>query len=478
MDCCHRAPEALGLKTQRTKPEPTKKLPNQFKGEFVGGLPTSAEPQSAETLQSELQILSGASMRRFFQRRRCRGFISCLLCLILARTCCYRLHPREASRLEAFSANSLDMDTSVFAKDTELVGASNCRTLKKQDFLQNEPLLNARQVDKVVVTHPQVLSCSIEDNLKPTVDWIKGLGLKQTQVAKVVARLPAVLGYSVEDNLQPKVDWIKGLGLNQAQVAKVVVRLPSVLGYSIEANLQPTVDWIKGLGLNQMQVAKVIVSHPQVLGLSIEDNLQPTVDWIKGLLLNQAQVAKMVVRFPHLLSYSIENNLQPTVDWIKGLGLNETQAAKVVARLPPVLGCSIEDNLQPTVDWIKGVGLSQSDVAEAIVKFPQLVSLSVEQNLRGKHRLLLRFFPAGEVAKLVAGMPTLLGYSYARLQRRLDVLESCGELSKLASAMTLTREAFDRRFPYAVAVEIGRALNCLGCVVCRPLTVLVLAQWP
>ena len=88
------------------------------------------------------------------------------------------------------------------------------------------------------------------------------------------------------------------------------------------------------------------------------------------------------------------------MDWIKGLGLDPTQVAKVIVTHPQVLGCRIDDNLQPTVDWIKGVGLSQSDVAEAIVKFPQLVSLSVEKNLRGKHRLLLRCFPAAEVASL------------------------------------------------------------------------------
>ena len=38
-------------------------------------------------------------------------------------------------------------------------------------------------------------------------------------------------------------------------------------------------------------------------------------------------------------------------------------------------------------------------------------------------------------------MSPFLGYSYARLQRRLDVLEFCGELSKLARAMRLTPEA-------------------------------------
>eukprot|EP00439_Symbiodinium_sp_Y106_P023174 s5036_g2.t2 len=165
--------------------------------------------------------------------------------------------------------------------------------------------------------HVLVLGLSIEANLKPTVDWIKALGLSQSQVAKVTARFPPVLGYSIEANLKPTVDWIKGLGLSQSQVAKVTARFPQVLGHSIEANLKPTVAWMKGLGLNQSQVAKAIATFPQVLGLSIEANLKPTVDWLKGLGLSQSQVAKVIARSPQILSLSIEANLKPTVKWIR-----------------------------------------------------------------------------------------------------------------------------------------------------------------
>ena len=76
-----------------------------------------------------------------------------------------------------------------------------------------------------------------------------------------------MLGLSIQANLNPTVEWIKGLGLSQAQVAKMIARFPQVLGYSVEANLKPTVEWIKGLGLSQPQVAKVIAACPQVLGL-------------------------------------------------------------------------------------------------------------------------------------------------------------------------------------------------------------------
>ena len=49
-----------------------------------------------------------------------------------------------------------------------------------------------------------------------------------------------MLGLSLEANLKPKVEWMKGLGLSQSQVAKVIATCPQVLGYSMEANLKPT----------------------------------------------------------------------------------------------------------------------------------------------------------------------------------------------------------------------------------------------
>ena len=366
----------------------------------------------------------------------------------LLHSCRPELVPGLVSQLEACAPHQIDRNAITFAGDAELVGnASNRNRLAAQEFLQNEMRLTTVQLAKVIATFPPVLGLSIVENLKPKVEWMKGLGLSQSQVAKVIATFPRVLGYSTEANMKPTVEWIKGLGLSQSQVAKVIATFPRVLGYSTEANLKPTVEWIKGLGLSQSQVAKVILRRPQVLGYSTEANLKPTVEWIKGLGLRHSQVAKVILRCPQVLGYSIEGNLKPKVEWMKGLGLSQSQVAKVIATFPQVLGLSIEANLKPTVDWIKGLGVSESQVAELIVTFPQVLSLSIESNLRAKYLLIQSFFPGRAAAELLARSPHLWSYRHARLEHRLRVLKSQGQLSKLAGAMTLGSDAFSRRFP-------------------------------
>ena len=91
-----------------------------------------------------------------------------------------------------------------------------------------------------------MFSYSVDDNLKPKVDYItKELGLNIT----VFERFPQLFCLSVEDNLKPKVDYItKELGLD----IKVFERLPQLFGYSLKNRIIPRVEYLKqeGLSLN------------------------------------------------------------------------------------------------------------------------------------------------------------------------------------------------------------------------------------
>ena len=48
--------------------------------------------------------------------------------------------------------------------------------------------------------------------------------------------------------MKPTVEWIKGLGLSQSQVAKVILQRPQVLGLSIEAKPEASSRMDEGVG--------------------------------------------------------------------------------------------------------------------------------------------------------------------------------------------------------------------------------------
>ena len=307
--------------------------------------------------------------------------------------------------------------------------------------------LSRKQVAKVVAGFPAVLGCSIDGNLKPTVAWLEDVGLSRVQVAKVVAGCPQVLGCNINGNLKPTVAWLECVGLSRNQVAKVIAVFPAVLAYSIDGNLKPTVAWLEGVGLSQEQVAKAVARHPQVLGCSIDGNLKPTVVWLEGVGLSRTQVAKVVAGFPAVLGYSIDGKLKPTVAWLEDVGLSRKQVAKVIAGQPSTLGCSIDGNLKPKVAWLEGVGLSRPQVAKLVAGFPAVLGYSIANNLSRKHLLLQRFFSEVDICSMIVYLPQMLGLRYARLFRRLQVLQEHGCLYKLARVMALTDAKFARRFP-------------------------------
>ncbi|CAK9018878.1 Transcription termination factor MTERF5, partial [Durusdinium trenchii] len=287
---------------------------------------------------------------------------------------------------------------------------------------------------------------SIDNNLKPKLQWLSQLGLDKSQVAKAVAACPSILGYSIEQNLKPTVQWLLDLGLSKTQVAKAVAKSPAFLGLSIEKNLKPTVQWLLGLRLNNSQVAKAVATFPPILGLSIERNLKPTVQWLLGLGLSKTQVAKAVATSPPILGYSVERKLKPTVQWLLDLGLSKTQVVKIVASTPQIVGYSIEHNLKPTVQWLLDVGLSNSQIAKAVTTFPPILGLSIEKNCKPKCVLLFGAFGPDYSVQLIARFPQILSYSHDRLTWRLSVLAGRNETMKLAAAMSLSPDAFQKRF--------------------------------
>ncbi|CAE7201778.1 unnamed protein product [Symbiodinium sp. CCMP2456] len=307
--------------------------------------------------------------------------------------------------------------------------------------------LSREQVAKVVASSPFVLGCSIEEKLKPTVKWLEDAGLCRKQVCKAVAGFPGLLGLSVKSNLKPKVAWLRDLGLSRQQLTKVVANFPQLLGLSIGAKLKATEAWLWGVGLSREQVAKVVACSPSVLGYSLEANLKPKVAWLGEVGLNREQVVKVVAGFPPVLACSIEAKLKPTVAWLRDTGLSREQVAKVIGRLPQVFGYSIDAKLKPAVLWLREVGLTQLQVAGVIATFPHVLSLSMQNNLSPKHLFLLEHFTRDELRDIIRRLPALLGYSFARLRHRLQVLQKHDVVSRLTAVMTWTDSRFAERFP-------------------------------
>ena len=133
------------------------------------------------------------------------------------------------------------------------------------------------------------------------------------------------------------------------------------------------------------------------------------------------------------------------MQWFLDLGLTKSQFVKAVATFPQILGYSLDQTLKPTVQWLLDLGLTKSQVAKAVATFPQILGYSIDANLKRKVKLLQSFLSPRGVVELIAQCPRIFSYSQQRLEDCLHVLSEQGSLG-LTGAMTLTKEAFHKRF--------------------------------
>ena len=124
------------------------------------------------------------------------------------------------------------------------------------DALQSRLGLSEAQLQKVVVALPQVLSCSFESNIEPSLAKLQSrLGLSEAQLQKVVVATPPVLGYSFESNIEPKLDFLQGeVGLSLDAMRAKVLTCPAVLGYSLARRYIPRLEACREVGADPILV--------------------------------------------------------------------------------------------------------------------------------------------------------------------------------------------------------------------------------
>eukprot|EP00966_Prymnesium_polylepis_P284424 6570748-Prymnesium_polylepis.1 len=187
-----------------------------------------------------------------------------------------------------------------------------------------------------IASFPQLLLCSVEANLKPTVDYLTSeLKMKPEKIASY----PQLLICSVEANLKPTVDYLTSeLKMKPEKIALN----PELLWCSVEANLKPTVDYLTS---ELKMKPEKIASFPQLLKYNVEANLKPTVDYLTSEL---KMNPKNIINQPCLLGYSVETVKQKVAD-LKAIGLNVSR----IHTCPQILWKSVETNLKPTFEWLR-----------------------------------------------------------------------------------------------------------------------------
>ncbi|XP_074290955.1 transcription termination factor MTERF9, chloroplastic-like [Silene latifolia] len=104
------------------------------------------------------------------------------------------------------------------------------------DFLTEELAAPRESIVKMVTKHPQLLHYSIEDGILPRIKFLRSIGLQNSDILKVLTSITQVLSLSLEKNLKPKYTYLVNELQNEVQS---LTKYPMYLSLSLEQRIRP-----------------------------------------------------------------------------------------------------------------------------------------------------------------------------------------------------------------------------------------------
>ncbi|KAL5722860.1 hypothetical protein ACHQM5_006327 [Ranunculus cassubicifolius] len=138
------------------------------------------------------------------------------------------------------------------------------------DFLLNDVKIPFNHVRKAIIRCPRLLICSVEDQLRPTLGFLRGLGFVGKNA--ITSQTTLLLVSNVKGTLVPKIEYIESLGFSHKDVVTMILRSPGLLTFSIANNFQPKVEYF----LKEMKGDIVELKRfPQYFSFSLEGKIKP-----------------------------------------------------------------------------------------------------------------------------------------------------------------------------------------------------------
>ena len=123
------------------------------------------------------------------------------------------LHPGAQKRLDTHLWNKQPLVISTSAQTFREAAVAMGRGNTAEDISEFLTAQGFRCQDvDLLLKQAWVCRISVERTLKPLLKWFLDLGLTKSQFAKAVASCPKILDYSIEQNLKPTVQYFWTLG--------------------------------------------------------------------------------------------------------------------------------------------------------------------------------------------------------------------------------------------------------------------------
>ncbi|KAE8733544.1 Mitochondrial transcription termination factor family protein isoform 3 [Hibiscus syriacus] len=146
------------------------------------------------------------------------------------------LKPTVRYLIEEVGINEHDLGKVVQLSPQILVQRIDISWNTRYMFLSKELGAPRDSVVKMVKKHPQLLHYSIDDGLLPRINFLRSIGMRNSDILKVLTSLTQVLSLSLEENLKPKYLYLVNELNNEVHS---LTKYPMYLSLSLYQRIRP-----------------------------------------------------------------------------------------------------------------------------------------------------------------------------------------------------------------------------------------------
>ncbi|KAK9064578.1 hypothetical protein SSX86_015960 [Deinandra increscens subsp. villosa] len=185
--------------------------------------------------------------------------------------------------------------------------STSLQTLKSVENCLNSMGIDRSEFGRIFDMYPQLLTSDPHADLYPIFDFLlTDVGLQFYEIRKSILRCPRLLICSVEDQLKPTLWFLRKLGF--VGHSRITSQTTMLLVSNVKCTLMPKLDYLMGLGFEYEEVVNMVLRSPGLLTFSIENNFKPKVEYFLSEMKGDLGDLK---RFPQYFSYSLERKIVP-----------------------------------------------------------------------------------------------------------------------------------------------------------------------
>lgn len=297
-----------------------------------------------------------------------------------------------------------------------------------------------KEIKKMLKSCPHIFSYSIDDKLKPVIDYFKELKLSNEEIKKILLKSPKLFSVS-PITIKEIFKKLQTLGFNNIQAKNILKKAPSSFNSlnTIEnrfntiknASIQISKDREDSLGFDKRQVVKMVSDCPVILTYSPK-SLNQKINNLYELGFSPNYIKQMLIKSSALLCLS-SNTVKKKLEHFQDLGYSKKQAIKLLQNMPTLFNLTSK-RIDSSFDNMEKYGFNRDTFKEMTVSHSSLLNLSNKLMNKKLEALEKLGFTKEEVINITSSTPTLITSSIEMTRDKIEYLRSIG----LGSIITKT----------------------------------------